>query len=525
MNLAHLIDDHPADAVALISRNRITTYGELRERTAALRGAFASLGIGRGDRVLIACGNDHRFVKAYLAAIGIGAVAVPVNPTSPAVELGRSLVTVEPSVVVLDVVAAAAWAGLAGSNGTTPGITDAMRTALAGVRTVVVTQADVIERAHLARDAGPRVAVFDELLSADPVDIVDVDADDTAAMLFTSGTAGAPRAAMLSHRNLRSNIDQALSSPDHTRSSDVVYGVLPMFHIFGLNVLLGVTLAAGAALVLVQRFDPAMAAETVVARKVTIIPGAPPMWVAFAHFDDLAPDTFASVRTAVSGAARLPVSVAERIEERFGLTIAEGYGLTETAPVVTSSASTGLRPRYGSVGQALPGVEIRLVADDGADVPVGDAGEILVRGPNVFKGYYRDEAATTRVLRDGWLHTGDVGMVDDDGWLYLVDRAKDLIIVSGFNVYPAEVEEVLVSHPAVAEAGVIGVAHPHTGEAVRAYVVLEDGCDIDEDALVDFACDHLARYKCPAKILFVDELPRNLSGKLLRRELDGTVLG
>lgn len=249
------------------------------------------------------------------------------------------------------------------------------------------------------------------------------------------------------------------------------------------------------------------------------------MWVAFAHFDDLPADAFASVRIAGSGASRLPVSVARICEERFGLRIYEGYGLTEASPVVTSSVGVGDGPRYGSVGRVLSGIEVRLVNDQGADVLVGDVGEIHVRGPNVFKGYFRDPEATARVIDDdGWLRTGDLGMVDDDGWLYLVDRAKDLIIVSGFNVFPAEVEEVLGSHPAVSEVGVVGVAHPHTGEAVKAYVALRPDHDADEDTLIDYAHDHLARYKCPSKILFVDELPRNLSGKLVRRHLDDTVL-
>ncbi len=216
--------------------------------------------------------------------------------------------------------------------------------------------------------------------------------------------------------------------------------------------------------------------------------------------------------------ARLPIRVAETVRDRFGIEIREGYGLTEAAPIVTTS--TGSPVRFGSVGRALSGVEIRLVNADG-DALVGDVGEVWVRGPNVFLGYYDDEEATSAVLdADGWLHTGDMATVDDDGYLYLVDRSKDLIIVSGFNVYPAEVEDVLLAHPDVAEVGVIGVPHPHTGEAVKAFVVARDGSDIDEETLIEFCRDHLARYKCPSKILFVDELPRNTGGKLLRRHLD-----
>jgi long-chain acyl-CoA synthetase len=292
---------------------------------------------------------------------------------------------------------------------------------------------------------------------------------------------------------------------------------VPLYHIFGLNVVLGYSLSVGATVLLVQRFDTAAALESIRSRGVTVIPGAPAMWVAFAE-SDAPPDAFAGVGLALSGAAKLPVPVAERIRDRFGLTIAEGYGLTEASPVVTSSA--GLEPRFGSVGKVLSGVELRLVDDAGQDVLVGDVGQVWVRGPNVFAGYLDDPEATARVMTpDGWLRTGDVGLCGDDGWLYLVDRAKDLVIVSGFNVYPAEVEEVLAEHPGVAEVGVAGASDPRTGETVLAFVVLEPGAEVSADELIALAHEHLARYKCPSRIVFVDELPRNSLGKLLRREL------
>jgi long-chain acyl-CoA synthetase len=336
--------------------------------------------------------------------------------------------------------------------------------------------------------------------------------------MFTSGTAGAPRAAMLSHGNLKSNIEQGRSANGQIVASDVVYGVLPMFHIFGLNVVLGITLMRGATLVLVQRFDPSTALDTIRERKVTVVPGAPPLWLAFSHFDDAPADSFATVRLALTGAAKMPEEAMRRLKERFGLELSEGYGLTEASPVVTSSA--GLPAKPGSVGKALDGVEVRLVDESGEDALLGDAGEIWVKGPNVFLGYLGDPEQTARVLTpDGWLRTGDIAVADEDGYMYLVDRAKDLIIVSGFNVYPAEVEDVLSSHPGVAEVGVIGVPHPHTGEAVKAFVVAADGADLDEEELIEWCLDHLARYKCPSKVIFTDELPRNVSGKLLRREL------
>jgi len=323
---------------------------------------------------------------------------------------------------------------------------------------------------------------------------------------------------MLTHGNLMANLDQSLSADGHINGDDVIYGVLPLFHIFGLNVVIGLGLRVGATLLLVQRFDPSTAVQSIRDRKVTVIPGAPALWAAFAYFDELSPDAFSTVRLALSGASRLSITVAEAMRDRFGLEIREGYGLTEASPVVTTS--TGSPVRFGSVGRSLSGVQIRLVNVDG-DALVGDVGEIWVKGDNVFPGYYNDPEATAAVLTDdGWLRTGDMATTDDDGYMYLVDRSKDLIIVSGFNVYPAEVEEMLVLHPLVLEAAVVGVPHPHTGEAVKAYVVTPPDADIDENALIEHSLDHLARYKCPTKIIFVDALPRNASGKLVRRDLD-----
>jgi long-chain acyl-CoA synthetase len=242
------------------------------------------------------------------------------------------------------------------------------------------------------------------------------------------------------------------------------------------------------------------------------------MWVAFSQFDEAPADAFAGVRLALTGASKMPEDAIRRLHERFGLELREGYGLTEASPTVTSSAGFAVRP--GSIGKVLGGIDVRLVDEGGDDVVAGDPGEIWVKGPNVFAGYLDDPEATARALdRDGWLRTGDIAVTDADGYLYLVDRAKDLVIVSGFNVYPAEVEEVLAEHPGVAEVAVVGVPHPHTGEAVKAYVVPAPGAHVEEEALIAHCTSQLARYKCPSKILFVDELPRGVAGKLLRREL------
>ncbi len=498
MNLAHIIDGHDAESTALIWRNRVTTYGELNASVAAFRGGLAASGIVTGDRVALVLGNSPHFVVAYLATIGLGAIAVPLNPASPGPELETELAAVGARAVIVDKVGDTNWS-------------DVDRNDVPTIELVVTTEPVGDQR------QGTTVA-FDDLLAAEAVDVVEVDPDDVAALMFTSGTAGSPRAAMLTHGNLQTNLDQSRSADGHISSSDVIYGVLPLFHIFGLNVVIGLGLCTGATIVLVQRFDPATAVQTIRDRGITVIPGAPAMWGAFAHFDELDEATFSTVRLALSGASRLPVSVARTMLERFGIEIREGYGLTEASPIVTTS--TGVTPRFGSVGRALSGVEIRLVNSNG-EALVGDVGEVWVRGANVFSGYYNDAEATAAVLDDeGWLHTGDLATADDDGYLFLVDRSKDLIIVSGFNVFPAEVEEMLTMHPDVVEAAVVGVAHPHTGEAVKAYVVCAPNADVDEETLIEYSLDHLARYKCPSKVIFVDALPRNNSGKLVRRQLD-----
>lgn len=495
MNLATVIDEHPGDAVALISRGRPTTYDSLRDQIDRFRGGLASIGVKDGDRVALLCSNSRHFVVCYFATLGLGAVAVPLNPLSPSPEIESEIATVSASVVVIEKVSTATW-------------NNVDRSKVPSLSTVVTCDATNVPEGAL---------VIDDLLASEPVDRVDVDPDHLATLIFTSGTAGRPRAAMLTHGNLGANISQSLTTADHIRAGDVIYTVLPLFHIFGLNVAMTLGLSVGATVLLVQRFDPTTAIETIAERGVTVLPGSPSLWSAFAYFDQLEGSEFANVRIALSGASKLPIATATLMRDRFGIELNEGYGLTEASPIVTSSI--GGEVRFGSVGRVLDGVEVRLVNDDG-DIPAGDVGEVWVRGDNVFAGYFRDADATEAVLTDdGWLKTGDLATVDDDGYLWLVDRAKDLVIVSGFNVFPAEVEDVLSTHADVVEAGVIGVAHPHTGEAVKAFVVARTGSDIDEETLIEFCLDHLARYKCPNKIMFVEEMPRNATGKLVRREL------
>ncbi|MEM9564497.1 MAG: AMP-binding protein [Actinomycetota bacterium] len=481
-NLAAIIEHHDADRLALIDGDATITYGDLRARVDHLRAHLADAGYSSESRVAILAGNETAFVVAALAALGLGAVVTPVRPTSPPPELIRKLAAVEPDVLLVG---------------------DAGRWALDHAADIATPLIDLQDLAGPAPEAGTSVAP----------PIVDCDADDLAFLLLTSGVSSDSKVAMMSHGNLAWVQEAITDADDGLQPDDIALGVLPFSHIFGLNVVLLATLRIGGAIVLQRRFDAELSLELIRAHRITTISGAPPMWQRWADAD--APDdTLASVRNAASGAAALPAEVFERIRDRYGVEIAEGYGLTETSPVVTWSR--GIQPRATSVGQPLAGVEVVLVESDGTPVEAGDTGEIVVRSPGVFKGYLDAPQLTAAVLTDdGWFWTGDMGVFDDDGYLYLVDRMKDIIIVSGFNVYPAEVESVLMEHPDVTGAIVVGTPHGETGETVAAHVAGQ----VTADELDAFVRARLSTYKCPTEFHFVDELPVAPTGKLIRREL------
>ncbi len=521
MNLATLVEGHRGDSRALFDGGTWHTWGDVRRRSAATAAGLVSLGVGPGDRVAIAWPTSVDFVVAYLAVLATGCVAVPLNPNSPAAELARELEAVTP---------AALLAGGAGARGAAE-----VREALSVTPLMVLSDAGTGAAPGAGGPGGGAVASWEELsgpssgtsgTGADSVlPVVGRDEDDIAVLLFTSGTSGSPRAAMLTHGNLGANLRQMLALPGEiVRADDVSLAVVPLFHVFGLNVALGLSLASGAALILEERFDPADCLRIVRELEVTHVLGVPAMfaaWVALAASEPAAVGSggLPGVRLAISGAASLPADVAARFESAFGVPVWQGYGLTEAAPAVATSLGTG-RNRPGSVGQPLPGVSVRLVDESEQDVLAGDPGEIWVQGPNVFPGYWRDPDASAEVLTaTGWLRTGDIGVLGDDGDLFIVDRRKDLVIVSGFNVYPGEVEKVVSSMPGVAEAVVVGRPDPDAGEAVEVVIVVAPGADVTEEQVRAHCGARLARYKCPTTVRFVAELPHGLAGKALRRAL------
>jgi long-chain acyl-CoA synthetase len=520
--LASIIEPHPAGAVAFRHDGRSFTYGELRAQCASLRVELGRHDVVPGDRVALVLPTTPAFAVAYFAVLGAGAVAVPLNPESPIAELAKELGTVRAKTVLLG-----------GPR------SESLRGPISELGYVVLELADDGVRSGRQpgdaaagdSDAAPGDAAGgdSDATAEDAAPIVDRGADDTAVLLFTSGTAGSPKAAMLTHGNLRANVDQMECAVGlAVTADDVGLLVVPTFHIYGLNAVLGIHLFAGGRLVMLERFDPATLLEVVAREGVTVLPGVPQLFAALAAYPAATGDELASVRLACSGAAPLSSEVAEQFESRFGVPIWQAYGLTEASPTVTFPDLEGARHPL-AVGVPLPGIEVQIVDSDGQAVEHGDPGEIFVRGPNVFAGYFEDSAATKSVLdRAGWLHTGDVGVMDDDGSLTIVDRNKDLVIVSGFNVFPAEVERVLEEHPAVVRAVVIGVPDPVLGESVRAFVIPTSDAwpaaapkpeGVTAADLIDWCGRYLARYKCPGSIQFVRELPVGIQGKVLRRAL------
>ena len=465
------------------------TFAELDGEADRVARGLRARGVARGDRVAIAMPNVAHFPVAYYGILRAGAVAVPLNVMLTEQEMSGILGDADPKVVL--------GAG---------GAVDLARRAA----TLTRGSLEVLDVDGWDDELGSVGEGFDDVTVAD---------DDLAVLAYTSGTTGGPKGAMLSHGNLLANLEQQSQIPeDRVTSDDVLLLTLPLFHIFGLNVPLGLLVRNGATGVLLERFEPVASLREIEREKVTILFGAPPMYLAWVSTPGADQYDLSSVRLAISGAAPLPVEVLGAFREMFGVEVDEGYGLTETAPTLTSNRMMP-KPRAGSVGKELPGVELRIVDDAGRDVEIGDTGEIVVRGPNVFKGYWEQPEETQRVFTDDWFHTGDIAVRDEEGYIYLVDRKRDLVIVSGFNVFPSEVEAALIQNPLVKDAAVIGVPHEYRGETLKAYVVLEQGAQATEVELLADVRTRLARFKLPETIEIVDDLPHLMTGKVLRRVL------
>ena len=494
--------ENPDKLAVVEAGGRSVTWAELDDEVGRVATGLGAAGIVAGFRVMIAISNRIEFITTYIGTLRAQAIAVPVNPRATAHELARLIADCGARMIVVD--------------------GDTVITVREAVALLAVGSAPAAARTRVVvvdKDLLPGERSYDDLRadSARPVPPL-ADLERLAVLLYTSGTSGRPRAAMLTHRALAANIEQvAAVDPPMIHGDDVVLGVLPLFHVYGLNAVLGGVIRRRAKLVLSDHFDPQGTLDLIDDEACSVVPVAPPV---FAHWDglDLA-GRLGPVRVMLSGSAPLAPEAIAKFTARTGVPVHQGYGLTEASPVVTSTLRSAA-PRPGSVGSALDGIDLRLVDEGGLSTVGDDPGEIQIRGANLFSGYWPDGADGPDA--DGWWATGDVGFVDEQGEVFLVDRVKELVIVSGFNVYPVEVEDIIAEVEGVRAVAVIGVADALTGEAVVAYVVAPDLDPVAVEAAVRESCEaRLARFKMPARVEVVDELPHTVTGKVQKGRLRG----
>ncbi len=499
----------PAE-IALIDDEHRWTWLELRQTVSDLAAGLVAAGLRPDDRLALQAPTTVEFVAVYLAALQAGLVVVPVNPGYTLPELDHILTDSGARMLVTSSVAAVAAADrLRQSHPQLSQIVVAARSGADGVLTVT----ELLARGRTAPQGPPQG--------------LDRTGEQLAVLLYTSGTSGLPKGAMLPARALLANLAQVADlQPTPVSARDRIFLPLPLFHIFGLNAGLGLGLYFGASVVLVPRFDAVANLEQLRDEQATVVIGAPLEFAMWAGQPNLA-DAFAGVRFALSGSAPLSAELVARYTA-VGVPLFEGYGLTEAAPVISLNLTpTGpdswAEPKAGSVGRPLPGVEVRLVDSDGETVEVGDLGFLEVRGPNLFLGYWPE--ATEGPDAQGWFSTGDLAVADDDGDYYLVGRRSDLVLVNGFNVYPAEVEAVFSKLPGIAEIAVLGVSESEAGEAIVAYVVPKPGAVLDPQELLGQAGRSLARFKLPKQIIEVAELPHTATGKVMKWRLRTAAAG
>ncbi|MGZ4328827.1 MAG: long-chain-fatty-acid--CoA ligase [Solirubrobacteraceae bacterium] len=494
MNLASVLTDsaqRDPGHVALRLDDMEVSYGLLDEGSVRLAAVLADRGLEPGDRVGIMLPNVPHFAVCYYGVLRAGGVVVPTNVLLKRREVAFYLGDSGAKLLF-------AWEGFA--DDANAGADEA------GAECIVVKPGE-----------------FEEMLAGvEPRrEVVDRDSDDTAVILYTSGTTGTPKGAELTHQNLTRNCEISRDMFG-IGAEAVTLGALPLFHSFGQTCGLNATIAAGGTLTLIPRFDPGKALEIIQRDQVNVFEGVPTMYSAMLHHEGRDEFDTSTLELCVSGGSAMPVELMRGFEEAFHCKILEGYGLSESSPVASFNRPDRER-KPGSIGIPIEGVEMKVVDDDGHDLPQGEVGEIVIRGHNIMKSYWNKPDETDETLIDGWLYTGDMAKVDEDGYFFIVDRKKDLIIRGGYNVYPREIEEVLYEHPAVREAAVIGVKDDDLGEEVAAAVALKDGEDASAQELRDFVKDQVAAYKYPRQVWFVDELPKGPTGKILKREIEPPV--
>ncbi|WP_335870106.1 fatty acid--CoA ligase family protein [Bacillus sp. 2205SS5-2] len=498
------------DKPAFYFMDEATSYRELNGAVNKFANGLEQLGVQKGDHVALVLGNSPHFIIGMYAAMRLGATVIPVNPIYTPDEIGYILNNGDvKTVIMLDLLLP---------------LVEKMHHLLPKVENFILCESGQKEAEDLSKlSSYNKLKTFTSLLGGgQPIfegpELLD---DDVAVILYTSGTTGKPKGAMLTHRNIYSNAKDVGEYLKMTED-DRVITTLPMFHVFCLTVVLNAPLISGATLIIIPKFSPAEIFRVANKYEATVFAGVPTMYNFLYQYEAGKPTDFSSLRISISGGSSLPIALLKNFEQKFNVMISEGYGLSEASPVTCFNPLN--RPRKpGSIGTNILNMENKVVNELGDEVPVGEAGELIVRGPSVMKGYYKMPEETTATIKDGWLFTGDVATRDEDGYFYIVDRKKDMIIVGGYNVYPREVEEILYAHESIVEAAVFGVPDPNFGEAVRCFVVKKDA-SLTEEAVMKYCQEHLAKYKLPSSIDFIGELPKNTTGKILRRALKQQVL-
>ena len=484
----------PDRPVAVFTGGQLT-YRQLDQASGRVAAALAAEGIKPGDRVALQLPNISQFLISYFGILKAGGIVVPLNVLLKAPEVAFHLGDSGARILIT-------WEGI---------VAEASKGA----------EAAGIEQVYVVGYAGGEGVPFERLMAAGAPrqEMAVREPADTAVIIYTSGTTGRPKGAELTHLQLYMNAD----IPGRlfgVRSDDIVLTVLPLFHVFGLSSILNICVRFGCTMSLVPRFTPAAVLEAIQRDRITIFEGVPTMFADVLSSPDLGSYDLSSLRIAISGGASIPAPVLDAFEERFGLVILEGYGLTETASTTTFNVSADDRRAY-SVGKPIWGTQTQVWDSRGRPLPPGpqNVGEIVTRGLHVMKGYLHNPEATASAFTGGWFHTGDLGYFDEDGFLFIASRKKELIIRGGYNVYPAEIENVLCAHPAVAEAAVVGIPDERLGEEIMAAVIVRPAIDLLEADLVTFCQERLAAYKCPRVFQFRSELPKNTLGKVLKDQL------
>ncbi len=499
------------------------TYKELDSQVKSFAKALSEMGVKKGDRVAIHLPNCTQFPIAFFATLALGAIVVPFNPLYVAREMEYQLKDSGAETIVT-------LTRFYNMIKEVQPKTDLKNIIVSNIKDYFPGMLRILYSLAKEKKEGDRVTLsgsdhsFTELISKNAgkePPKVDVKPNDRAVFLYTGGTTGVSKGAILQHRNLVANCFQVKSwCTDYRPGKEVVLGVLPFFHSYGLTTILNLGLLNGAKLSLLPRFELDMVLKTIDKQKPTIFPGVPTIYVAINNAPNLEKYDIKSIRICISGAAPLPVEVQQEFEKNTGGKLVEGYGLSETSPVTHANPVYG-RNKPGSIGLPLPDTEFKIVDVETGDkeLPIGEVGELCLKGPQVMEGYLNMPDETAQSIRNGWLYTGDIAKADEDGYTYIVDRKKDMVIAGGFNIYPRDIEEVLYAHPKIMEAAVAGIRDPYRGETLKGYIVLKEGESATEDEIITYCKDNLAPFKVPKLIEFRDELPKTMIGKVLRRML------